>query len=497
MRWAHLRWLPAGLTFVWIVAGLAAIPFGALPDQAWMANEWVYHIAAVACAAVCLTAVGDRRHRIGWVLVFLGLMSWVLGDLYFVDLPLSEALSLTAADIGFLAFYPFVGAGIVLLRDGPPSTARSQWGVRAQVTRVIDGAAVALAISSMAAVVTVDKVTDAYRGDPHGTVVNLAYPAISSVLLSMVVVILAMHEWAAHRHWWLLSAGIVSFWAADTGFAVEAAEGTYISGLIIDAGWLATFAFFSAGVAVQATQTKPQRVSAGWRQIVVPSVFALVAFGILVQTVFGGLNHVASVLAACTMFAVLVRQVLTLVDHHQLIAAVRQEARTDALTGLANRRALLDDLQEQLVTARINPFALAIFDLDGFKRFNDSYGHPAGDSLLARRGRALQNTSGIERAYRLGGDEYCVIVPAGKGKDWQRVVRACSQALVEEGADYRISSSWGCALVPAEAETISLVMQKADRRMYANKAERRAHGRGLPAPRIATEQETTATPSHG
>ena len=62
---------------------------------------------------------------------------------------------------------------------------------------------------------------------------------------------------------------------------------------------------------------------------------------------------------------------------------------------------------------------LLLFDLDGFKRYNDTYGHPAGDALLARLGGKLAAAVvGVGAAYRLGGDEFCVLaaVPAGGGE---------------------------------------------------------------------------------
>ena len=72
----------------------------------------------------------------------------------------------------------------------------------------------------------------------------------------------------------------------------------------------------------------------------------------------------------------------------------------------------MDDLDEELPLAtRADPRALILFDLDGFKDYNDTFGHPAGDGLLARLGLRLADAvRGHGRAYRLGGDEFCVLV---------------------------------------------------------------------------------------
>src|SRR5204862_1814446 len=105
-------------------------------------------------------------------------------------------------------------------------------------------------------------------------------------------------------------------------------------------------------------------------------------------------------------------------------------ALTDALTGLGNRRLLLSDLSAMLDgITRSEPRALIMFDLDGFKRYNDSFGHPAGDSLLARLGRNLEiAVSPYGRAYRLGGDEFCALV-AAVGDSVDGIVQRASAAL--------------------------------------------------------------------
>ncbi len=487
MPWANLRWLPAGITFAWILIGILAIPWGGLPESISWSNQWLYHGTSLACSA-CMIVRGTFHQRLGWTLVLLGCLAWLCGSIYFVQLPIDVVTeSMGWDDLGYMLFYPLVGAGILVMRTVPTSPVASRWSRRARVIRLLDGFTVALAINAIGAALTFGHVSESWQQDPQGTVVNLAYPVLSSLLLGVLVVILAMREWVARGHWWWLSAGILAFWLSDTAFASSAFQGAYFLGTVIDLGWLAAFACFGCAAAAR-TKPLPKGAGGGWRQVVVPSLFAFVAFCVLVLTVFEDVNHVASVLAAAAMFAVLIRQVLTLVDHDSLIASVRQEARTDALTGLANRRALLDDLRERTAAADEAPFVLALFDLDGFKRFNDVFGHPAGDTLLARRGQALRDTPGIDRAYRLGGDEYCIIAPAGPADDWQSVVRACAEALVEESSTYRISGSWGCALVPEEAQTSSEVMQVADRRMYACKAARRSDGQGISLKRSAPKR---------
>src|SRR5438270_10187104 len=104
------------------------------------------------------------------------------------------------------------------------------------------------------------------------------------------------------------------------------------------------------------------------------------------------------------------RLVLTWRENAALLRASQEEALTDALTGLGNRRALALELERRMEDGgQRAPYVLALFDLDGFKHYNDNFGHPAGDSLLQRLGRSLESRIGsCGTAYRMGGDEFCV-----------------------------------------------------------------------------------------
>jgi diguanylate cyclase (GGDEF)-like protein len=141
---------------------------------------------------------------------------------------------------------------------------------------------------------------------------------------------------------------------------------------------------------------------------------------------------------------------------------------TDSLTLLPNRRKAMADLAA-LFAGEPPASVLVVFDLDGFKSYNDTFGHPAGDALLSRLGRRLANAVG-ERAlaYRLGGDEFCVV---GRGVDAERAAleTAGAAALSEYGEAFSITASYGSVLIPAEARSPEEAMQASDQRMYARK----------------------------
>ena len=145
-------------------------------------------------------------------------------------------------------------------------------------------------------------------------------------------------------------------------------------------------------------------------------------------------------------------------------------ANFDPLTGLGNRRKLTADLEEALALPETAvPHMLIIFDLNGFKHYNDTFGHPAGDALLARLATQLAEAAATHgEAYRLGGDEFCVLgaPPPGEAESY---VSATVTALEEEGAGFAVSASFGAAILPEEAQTASAALTVADRRLYAQK----------------------------
>jgi diguanylate cyclase (GGDEF)-like protein len=136
---------------------------------------------------------------------------------------------------------------------------------------------------------------------------------------------------------------------------------------------------------------------------------------------------------------------------------------TDPLTGLANRRALMADL------ARAGRGVLMLFDLDGFKSYNDAFGHLAGDALLTRLGHALQvAVAPTGAAYRLGGDEFCVIAPVERRTEFEL---AAINALCERGEGFDVTASFGAVVLGEEAADGSEALRIADQRMYAQKTD--------------------------
>jgi diguanylate cyclase (GGDEF)-like protein len=141
----------------------------------------------------------------------------------------------------------------------------------------------------------------------------------------------------------------------------------------------------------------------------------------------------------------------------------------DPLTNLLNRRSFVQRLDAEVARSRryTRPLALVVFDLDELKTVNDTQGHAAGDEALKRVADALRATirSG-DNAFRIGGDEFAVILPEAEEHD----ARAAAQRIADE---LQLAASFGVAVCSAECEAGTL-LREADDAMYRMKRRRRA-----------------------
>ena len=430
-------------------------------------STWVYNFLIASAALLCVTrAVAVPAERIVWVLVGLALSCWTASELHF-ELFLADEESTPYPSVGdwlFLAFYPLVYAAFVLLaRLRIREFQRSLW---------LDGLIASLGMASVTAALVTPFIT-LERSDTLGSAVNLAYALGDVVLLSLVVGVFSLTAWRPGRPWALLGIGLVLVAVADIAFFVLSAEDIYFEGSLIDLLWPAAMLTIGYG-AWQAIPPRRDIRLDGARLFLVPCMVALLALAVLAVGSFRALP-VGPILATATLALVILRLAITLAENQRRLAASRLEALTDSLTRLGNRRRLAHDLEEELdLAVRDSQGALFLFDLDGFKGFNDRFGHPAGDALLTRLAdelrRAMRDGA---RAYRLGGDEFCVLAPAG-APDLARIERRAAAALRENGDDYAVAASSGKVIFPAEGSTFAQVMSVADARLYADKAERRS-----------------------
>ncbi|HQT34022.1 MAG: diguanylate cyclase domain-containing protein [Thiobacillus sp.] len=161
----------------------------------------------------------------------------------------------------------------------------------------------------------------------------------------------------------------------------------------------------------------------------------------------------------------------------QYSRALESQALHDALTGLPNRRLLMDRLSLAIAHARRNTSTMAVMflDLDGFKQINDTLGHDAGDTLLSMvADRLVAAVREEDTVARMGGDEFVIGLWELSHVDAvaalaSKVILAVSQPYRIQGHDVRITASVGVGIYPLHGEAVETLMKRADLALYEAK----------------------------
>jgi diguanylate cyclase (GGDEF)-like protein len=467
-----LRCGGAALILGWLAFSLhAATGFGGSAAET-LFGTWVYDALMLGAAASCLVrAAIVRRERLAWVLLGAGLVTWTAGEIFYsAAFAGSETVPIPSlADAGYLAFYPLAYISlIVLMRERIGSFPATRW---------LDGLIVGSAVAALAAALALGPIVDASSDDSTLAVVtNLAYPIADLTLLTLVVTAASFTGWRPGLGWLTLGSGLIVLGVSDGLYLLQSAQGTYVEGGILDAAWPLGALLLAAAAWLPPGPTRRSVQARGLRVAFVPAAAALIAIGVQSAERYTVIPSIAAGLSLLTLLAVVVRIALSFRDTQASLETSVREALTDALTSLPNRRKLTDDLalaaEEAPATGNLR--LLVMFDLDGFKAYNDSFGHPAGDALLTRLGHRLASFAApFGSVYRLGGDEFCLLAECTAAAV-DGIVAGGTAALAERGDGFVVTASQGSVLLPSEASSCETALQLADRRMYANKNRERS-----------------------
>ena len=207
--------------------------------------------------------------------------------------------------------------------------------------------------------------------------------------------------------------------------------------------------------------------------------YASIALTLLGVGQFTDIEPVAIALAIATVLVGMARAGRTVVER---LRDSQEQAMTDDLTGLGNRRHLVDTLHAAIESSGANgdELALLLIDLDGFKELNDTLGHHAGDEVLRQIGPRLKELLREDDTLaRLGGDEFAVILQPGDEATAStaglRLRAALEESFAVGGIHVHIDASVGIALFPNHAEDAMGLLQRADVAMYQAKRMRTGH----------------------
>jgi signal transduction histidine kinase len=301
--------------------------------------KWVNDAVVLLSAAVCLwRAVAVRAERLAWALIGAAMASAGLGNIYYsIFLIDKNPLPIpSVADGLWLAYYPLVFIAVVLL-------------ARSRIRDVglglsLDGLIAALGIAAVSSAVVVEAVL---RSSTHSSkaevATNLAYPLCDLLILGLVVGALALSGWRLERMWVLLAGGIAAFGVTDGLFLFKVANGTYVVGTIIDAGWL--LAAVLMAFAAWAPIGKVTVMQRGSRLLAGSGFFGLVGLAILIWDHFQRVNTLALALSSAVVLAVIARMAVVFAEN---LGRARNE--TEQLALQNDRLLELDRLRDAFVS---------------------------------------------------------------------------------------------------------------------------------------------------
>jgi len=164
-------------------------------------------------------------------------------------------------------------------------------------------------------------------------------------------------------------------------------------------------------------------------------------------------------------------QIAAPIENAQLYARLEQRSRMDGLTGLFNRRHFEERLKEEVSrhSRYGDVFSIFMLDLDNFKTYNDTYGHPAGDILLGQIGRIIKSSvRSVDQAFRYGGDEFVVVLPQTATDDAYVVAERVREQIAEEMKKraVAVTCSIGLASYPTDGAVADELVDAADNALY-------------------------------
>jgi len=433
-------------------------------------NVWVYTgIELVVCGLVLTRALTVAAERKAWLALAIGIGFYTAGDLYYT-LFLENSASIptpSPADAGYLLFYPLTYVALARLVGAHVRD------VHANVW--LDGAIGGLTLAAVGSALVLEPVIHATHGATASVATNLAYPIGDLLLIVFVFGVFALTGWRPGRAWLLILLGLGITAVADSIYLFRVAEGTYHDGSFLDALWplgLSLLAFAAWSPPKPRERNPLARIAV----MVVPCFFGAVALLLLIR---GNYEHVALIPEALAGAALLVaglRFAVSFNDVRSLSAVRDSQARTDDLTGLANRRHFYDQLNAtiDICRRRNTSFALLMIDLDRFKELNDTLGHYAGDQVLLQIGDRMRSLLGDAAVARLGGDEFGLILrdETAAAATAERIHDALARPFELDELSVSVQASIGIAAFPKDSQTTDGLLRRADIAMYQAKDER-------------------------
>jgi len=384
----------------------------------------------VGFASAITIFVGIHRRRparpLLWYLLLAGTLASVLGDSIYDYLSAYAHVQAfpSLADPFYIASYPLDAAGLMLL-------IRSRTGGRDRAG-LLDAAVVSTALGLLSWTFLVRPIAAQYDTGALDQLVSLSYPLGDVLLLAMTARLLTTTERRSPAYWMLVIAQATRL-LPDVTFSIGSAFGTEPFPYF-DSGWLLTYVLTAAATLHPSMHRLNEPVPPREVTLSVPRLSLLASMSLLAPAVLviEGRLHPSNIDwagvaagSAALFLLVLARMSGLLGRMRRLAQQLDSLAHADGLTGAPNRRAWDEALEREIAASQRagTPLVVGLIDLDFFKRFNDTYGHQAGDVLLTEAAAAwrAQLRDGDLLA-RYGGEEFGVIVKGLSAEQAKAVV---------------------------------------------------------------------------
>ena len=309
-------------------------------------NVWVYcGIELLVCALVLTRALTIRAERAAWLALAAGIACYAAGDIYytlFIENAASQP-SPAPSDAGYLLFYPLAYAALARLVGAHARDLHANvW---------LDGAIGGLTLAAVGSAIVLDPVIEATHGTTASVATNLAYPVGDLLLIVFVFGVFALTGWRPGRAWMLIGLGLAVTAVADSIYLFRIAEGTYEPGTLLDVLWPAGLALLALA-AWSPPRQRDRNPLSSIAVMIVPCVFGAVALLLLIRGNYEHIGVIPEVLAASALLVAGLRFAVAFNDVRKLSSLRERQARTDYLTGLANRRHFYDQLNSSIEACR-------------------------------------------------------------------------------------------------------------------------------------------------
>ena len=445
--YSALRWLATILLLSYLI-----LRFFSEPN--WWSELLLYNSVLIAAIiAILLTPLPDDE--LGQKVTALALFAWGVGSISSsIDSFFKTELSVLS-EVAYSLFYPLVILGAIRSLRNQDKSRRLE---------LIDTLVIALSGTTLLSSLFLKPAAEEISGTQYEVFLTIVYPVGDLVLLLTVIGIVLLQKLTPRNLLFLI--GVTIFTVSDFYYLWLSQNDSYVFGTLSDAGWLLGFVLIAHSYWFPADEEEHPRTfnpTLVTLALVLSSI--ILAISVLRPDYF---PRFVLIPAFTTIALAFLRMAVAMADARKM-SEEQILARTDELTGLANRRRFISEFEK----FQKSPGSLLILDLDGFKPVNDQLGHDVGDQLLAQVAQRLERVMprGALLA-RLGGDEFGALVPGHEGVEVAVALRATLEFPFNvAGHEIKLGVSIGEAFSSSEGDGQSL-LRRADEAMYRAKRER-------------------------